>query len=63
MSKKSSTDKKIDRDNFIEFLASATPAELNKLIEEKGKPPKEWSPIYFFRHPEQIENGGTNNGK
>lgn len=57
MSKKPSTNK-IDKDNFLEFLASATPRELNKLIEEKGKPPKNWCPIYFFRYPEQIELGG-----
>jgi len=54
MSKNSST-RKIDKDNFIEFLASATPRELNRLIEEKGKPPKRWSPVYFFRHPEEVK--------
>lgn len=53
---------KIDKENFIEFLASATPTELNQLIKEKGKPLKTWSPIYFFRYPEQQEqNGGNNN--
>lgn len=55
---------KIDKDNFINFLASATPEQLNQLIREKGKPPKTWSPIYFFRYPEQQEEnyGGNNNG-
>lgn len=61
MSKKS-TKPSIDKQNFIDFLASATPKELNKYIEEKGKPPKLWSPVYFFRYPEQVTDyGGKEN--
>ncbi len=39
---------KMDKDDFIEFLASATPEEVNALIEEKGKPRKLINPIIFF---------------
>ena len=39
---------KIDRDDFIEFLASASPEEVNALITEKGKPRKLVNPIIFF---------------
>ena len=47
MSKKESKNK-ISKDNFIDFLSSATPEEINKLIEEKGKPPKPINPIFFY---------------
>lgn len=62
MAKKSTDKLSIDKENFIEFLSSATPVELNKFIEEKGKPPKLWSPVWFFRYPEQVtmyNNGGN----
>lgn len=39
---------KMDKDDFIEFLASATPEEVNALIAEKGKPRKLINPIIFF---------------
>lgn len=48
---------KIDKDNFIEFLAKATPEDLNQLILQQGKPPKLWTPIYVFKYPKE-ENGG-----
>ena len=38
----------IDKDSFIDFLASATPEEINKYIIEKGKPRKIVSPMYFY---------------
>jgi hypothetical protein len=37
------------RENFIEFLASATPEEINTMIREKGKPPKLIEPMVFFK--------------
>ena len=56
--------KKLDKENFIEFLASATPEELNRLILQEGKPPKPTTPIYFFRHKYEFdENGGIKDGK
>ena len=30
----------MDKDNFIEFLQLSTPQEINKYIEDKGKPAK-----------------------
>jgi len=42
---------KIDKDNFIAFLSSMTPVEVNKLIEEKGKPPKPICPMFFYPNP------------
>jgi len=38
----------VSKDDFISFLASSTPEELNKLIETKGKPPKLICPMFFF---------------
>lgn len=39
---------KIEKNEFIQFLASATPEEVNKLILEKGKPRKLIEPMIFF---------------
>lgn len=50
---------KLDKENFIDFLAKATPEDLNRIILEKGKPPKPYEPIYFFRNKYKFdENGG-----
>lgn len=50
MSKKNETQQgKIDRENFINFLASATPEEVSRMIIEKGKPPKLIEPMVFFK--------------
>lgn len=38
----------LSKENFIAFLAAMKPEELNTLIEEKGKPPKKISPIFFY---------------
>lgn len=38
----------IEREDFIDFLASATPEEVNQYILEKGKPPKLIEPMIFF---------------
>lgn len=46
MNKKS--DKTIEKDDFIEFLASMKPGDTDKLIREKGKPPKLICPAFFF---------------
>lgn len=49
-----STSKKynIKKEDFIEFLASASPDEVNKFIYEKGKPPKLIEPMIFFKKEE-----------
>ena len=39
----------ITKDNFIEFLANATPEEVNQYILEKGKPRKLVEPMIFFK--------------
>ena len=44
----------IDKENFIEFLANATPEELNQRILEHGKPRKPYNPIYVFRDPNRT---------
>lgn len=41
----------ISKDDFIDFLAHATPEELNERILEHGKPRKLYNPIYIFRDP------------
>lgn len=40
---------KIDKENFIEYLSSMTPGEINDLIATRGKPPKLINPIHFFK--------------
>ena len=47
---------KMDKDDFIEFLASATPEEVNALIAEKGKPRKLINPIIFFNDNDNKKN-------
>lgn len=45
------TKKKVDtisKENFLTFLSSATPEDINRLIQEKGKPPKKICPMIFF---------------
>lgn len=44
---------KIDKDDFIQFLSSATPEEVNKLILEKGKPRKLIEPMVFFKEKDE----------
>ena len=44
----------IAKDDFIEFLAHATPEELNQRILEKGKQRKPYYPIYVFRDPNRT---------
>lgn len=44
----------IDKKDFIDFLASATPEEVNKYILEKGKPRKVIWPIFFY--PREEDN-------
>lgn len=46
---------KIEKDDFIDFLASATPEEVNSFIKEKGKPPKLIEPLVFFKQSKQSE--------
>ena len=42
----------IEKDNFIEFLASASPEEINQYILDKGKPPRLIEPMIFFNKNE-----------
>lgn len=53
MSKKKEKKESIDKQNFIDFVSSMTPEEINKLIEEKGKPPKKICPMFFFPNPNE----------
>ncbi len=45
-----------DKEDFIAFLSQATPEDLNKLIAEKGKPPKLVDPIFFFDKYKKSNN-------
>lgn len=40
---------KIEKEDFIEFLASSTPEEINEYIREKGKPCKLVDPMVYFK--------------
>lgn len=42
----------IKKKDFIDFLASATPEEVNEYIREKGKPRKPVYPMFFFDNEE-----------
>lgn len=42
----------VKKEDFIKFLSSATPEEINKLISEKGKPRKLIEPLVFFNNPQ-----------
>ena len=55
--KKNNSPKKpsINKNDFIEFLASATPEEVNRYILEKGKPKKPIWPMFFFPREEEQE--------
>ena len=46
--KEKSNKNMINKENFIEFLATATPEEVNQYIIEKGKPRKLVEPMIFF---------------
>lgn len=39
----------ISKENFIDFLANATPEEVSQLIIEKGKPRKLIEGMIFFK--------------
>ena len=53
MAKKENKKDTISKDNFIEFLANRSPGDINKMIEEKGKPHKPISPMFFFPNPNE----------
>ena len=36
------------KENFIKFISSATPEEINDFITKKGKPPKMIVPIIYY---------------
>lgn len=48
----------VSKEDFIEYLSSATPQELNDLIANKGKPRKPYSPFYLFRSNEESNKTG-----
>lgn len=43
----------IKKEDFIDFLISATPEDINKMILEKGKPPKPIEPMIFFKREDK----------
>lgn len=43
---------KVAKDDFINFLASASPEEVSRYILEKGKPRKLIEPMIFFEDKE-----------
>lgn len=45
------------KDDFIEFLKTATPQDLNDLILNRGKS-KPYCPIYIFRNKSEEEQIG-----
>lgn len=49
---KTSNDTLIQKLDFIKFISSSTPQEINEFIETNGKPPKLIDPIIFL---EKIE--------
>ena len=42
----------IKKNDFIDFLASATPEEVSQYIREKGKKQKLVNPVFFFNREE-----------
>lgn len=46
----------IQKQDFIKFLASATPEEINRYIAEKGKPARLIEPIIFFEEKQKSMN-------
>ena len=45
----------LSKDSFINFLASATPEEINQYINEKGKPGKLVDPMNMFSEKKKKE--------
>lgn len=48
----------IQKDDFIKFLSTSTPEEINEYILEKGKPKKLIDPIIFFDNAVDNNNDG-----
>lgn len=46
--KKKKEQESISKDDFIAYISSKSPEEINKLISEKGKPPRRICPMFFF---------------
>lgn len=46
----------VAKDDFITFLASASPEEVSRYILEKGKPRKLIEPIIFFDRDKKIDD-------
>ena len=44
------------KDNFIDFLSSMTPEEINNYIKEKGKKAKPVSPLIINPNPKLINS-------
>lgn len=49
MKRKNNNNFTVEKEDFIDFLASSTPEEINKYIVEKGKPAKPIQPIIFIK--------------
>lgn len=47
----------ITKNDFIAFLSSATPEEINNVIAERGKPAKRINPIIFYDKREKKQGG------
>lgn len=50
--KSTSNKSTIKKNDFIDFLASATPEEVSRYIQEKGKKQKLVNPVFFFNREE-----------
>lgn len=45
------------RGDFIAFLSSATPEEINKVILERGKPRKIIDPLIYYEKKDKKQGG------
>lgn len=46
----------VAKDDFINFLASASPEEVSRYILEKGKPRKLIEPMIFFDRDKKVDD-------
>ena len=46
----------IKKNDFIDFLANATPEEVSRYIMEKGKKQKLVNPVFFFNREEDNKS-------
>lgn len=55
MKNSKSTQFKVSKDDFIDFLATATPEEVSDMIAKKGKPRKLIEPMIFFKDKKTVD--------